>query len=244
MNSQEAQTAVEARQGELTALLEQKESANQEYQGLLEARAKAIRALAAGNGQQRRILLDLEGELKPLTLRLEGLTALISDSGAQVDQAKAALKEAEAQEAYDFQAWARDKELKEVEGICQAAPGRKKVIFDLFVRLCQELAQLQLDKVRVDLARQNGIAGSNPDGVKAILETLPAQLEAMIRESGLRPFFGSGYFGSIIAWPLIEVDSDFVGNFPGPGGMNPSDYARVLQGRTNAARLAEFGKGL
>jgi len=240
MNSRKIQQEIEAHQGELAALVKQKETVGQEYQELLEQRATAVRALAAGNGQQRRILLDLEGELKPLALRLEGLEALIGDAQGRVDQTKAALQEAEAQEAYDFQAWARDKELKECEEICQAAPERKKVVFDLFVRLCQELAQLQLDRIRVDFARQNGIAGSNPDAVKAVLEVLPHLIGEMVKQSGLHPFFGAGYFGNITCWPLVEVDPDFAHNFPGPGAINPVDYVRALQGRTNAARLAEF----
>jgi len=239
-NSIEIQREISTHQAEMAALQLRKGTADQEYQELLEQRAKAIRALASGNGAQRKTLLSLEEELKPLTLHLEGLAALISDAQVEVDQAKATLEEVEAQEAYDFLAWARAKETAACEAICLAAPARKEEIFNLFIEICKELGQLRLDQVRVDLALAQGIGGPNSGAIKAVLETLPGQLGAMMKESGLRSFLSGGFFGTISVWPMLEVDPDLAHAFPGAGAVDVMHYARLLAGEINAARLGEF----
>ena len=176
MNVKEAQQQVETRQTELATLLEQKESADQELQAVQDKRAAAVRRLAAGDGNQRKQILSLEEQGKPLKLRVEGLEGLISDAQTALEQAQADLKEAVAQEAYELQTYLAARRRQECEEICASIADRKDRIYQLWQELNRQAMELQLSRGRVRELAENGFACMHSGGAITSIDTLASDL--------------------------------------------------------------------
>ena len=89
-----ANKALSQAQAKLAKLTDEQNALNQSIEALQSTRSAAVRTLAGGDESQRRVILDLEGKLAPLLLRVEGLTGLISDAEAEVDAVSEDLKQA------------------------------------------------------------------------------------------------------------------------------------------------------
>lgn len=232
----EAQTQIEARQGDLAALVEQKDAALLDLQAIEEERAAAVRALARGDGRQRKVILDLEGKIKPLKLTVEGLDGLVAEAQGKVSEAQAALKEAQAKEEAEMQIFLEERGRQECEGICAAVAGRKKRIFNLWLELNQEVAALFLDKLRVEDLAQKGLTCQRHKEAVNLPDTLALQLGQMAREAGYVPFGGPGYVGQIMGWAMVKPPPEFAHH----GVLDFFEYRKWRAQQIESGYIAEF----
>jgi len=236
MSLQRAVAQLRARELGLTDWVVERDAVSQEFERLQNERNAAIRALARGDGTQRKTIISLEQQMKPLSDRLEGLTGLVSEAEEAVAQARGILLEAQAQEQAEMEAYVQAREGEAVEAICAGAPERKQRIYDLYIELCQEIAQLNLAASRV-----SGHEAAN-QAVEQALRTLPMQIASMVREAGWRSFYATGFLaGDLMVWPMVKIPPELAHEFPG-GLVNVKDLSAALKAQDRERLSQEFKK--
>jgi hypothetical protein len=235
MNVKSAMKEVERREGALEKLTGEKDRLSQTIEALRNDRAAAVRDLAAGNEAKRKVIIDLEAKIVPLSLRLEGLQILFSEAEGEVTKAKGILKQAQEEEQAALAAFITERERQDREALVASAGEREKRICDLYNQLCLEVGQLQVDKWRVG-------GGGTEKTLEDLLATLGFKINEGIKRAGLRPLTVSGCLDGIQVWPLVHPDPEVAAGKPYDAWLNGGEIALCRREKDRAALAVEFQK--
>jgi hypothetical protein len=141
---------LEDREKPLLKLSDEQQAVREKIEALQKDRGQAVRDLAALSDESkasplRKKIIDLEGKMAPLSLRLEGIEKLIGEAEGEVTNAKAALAEAERAEAEQLGQAMRQDEQKRRETFVKSLPQRLKRICDLYLQCCDEVGEILIE---------------------------------------------------------------------------------------------------
>jgi hypothetical protein len=225
---------LQAKQGALDKLNNEKNKLTQSLNELQKKRSVATRDLAAGDESQQEIIFNLEGQIAPILLRLEGIETLISEANEKVQTATKFLEEAKADYARGLAAFIAEREAQELEKLKAGLPARKQRLFDLYAQFCEELGRFQVDQfysadgqqIREVLDITAGHVGEN--------------LRAALQARRLRPLMERGAIIDISAWSHYPMDPENAGIFPGIGPVHATAIAKVVRSKRIAGFEKEF----
>ena len=156
MNAVEnARQEVEHREKALSKLTDERKGLKEKIDILQKDRGQAVRDLAALSdegkaGPLRKKIIDLEGKMAPLSLRLEGLEKLIGEAEGEITKARAALIEAEEGQAEQLAESIRQYEQKRREAFVKSLPQRLQKICDLYLEACNQVGEILVEGSWID----------------------------------------------------------------------------------------------
>lgn len=221
MTSKEAKQQVETRQQALAALLEKKAAAAADLRAIQDQWSAAIRALAHGDGTQRKTIRDLKEKLESLKDDLEGLVILSGEAEEALAGAKENLKEAQAQEQAREAEAIRQLEFAECERIAAQAPDLENRIAEAYFALSDVLTELALASARLQMH-----PGPGRLAIAELREKIHFRLDRRLAASGRR-LLNSNLGTNVL--PSITYTPEMAGCFY-LGGLNLVDLHNKVLG--------------
>jgi len=235
MSIQKAEKELQAKQGALDKLNNEKNKLNESLDVLNKKRSIATRDLAAGDESQQEIIFTLEGQIAPILLRLEGIETLISEANEKVQAATKLLEVAKANYEKKLFKFIEEREKEELEKLRAGLPARKQRLFDLYASLCRELGQFQVDSFSYSTGGQQ---------MQEILDVTARYLGENLRDAlkakSLRPLMVRGSHIDISIWSHFPIEPEIAGTFPGTGPINALDVAKVMRSKRISVYEKEF----
>ena len=181
-----AKQEVDLREKALSKLTDEQKGLKEKIDTLQKDRSQAVRDLAAGDETKstplRKKIIDLEGKMAPLSLRLEGLEKLIGEAEGEITKARAALTEAERIQAEEHAGAVRQDEMKRRETFVRSLPERFRKIVGLYLECCDALGEILIEGSWVE----NGGAVHLSLEAQDFLRNLPAAIGEETKARGYR----------------------------------------------------------
>jgi len=234
MSIQKSEKELQAKQGALDKLINEKTKLSEGLDALNKQRSAATRDLAAGDDGQQEVIFNLEGQIAPFLLRLEGIETLIAEAEAKVQTAKTALEAAKADYARDLAAFIKEREEQELEKILASAPARKQHLFNIYADICQELGQLQIDGFYPCDGRQL------PEILDIVAKNVGENLRDTLKARRLRPLMVRGSNIELPIWSHFPLDPEIAEAFPGTGPVNGLAVAKAVRAKQIEGYEKEF----
>jgi hypothetical protein len=236
MNVRECVEVVRKCEGELAKLVEEQVSLAEKKNGLSEERSKAIRDLARGNDGKRKEILRLEGEIGPLSLRLEGLQGLILEAEEAVTTARGELKVVQKSESEARELFCKQKEAEQLECVKSSMPALLQEFFDRYVEL-----GLKASEIDVAYASFHKIPAEAKAEIEQAVERLPFTLQSALETRGVRPMMSriAPRIGLMALVPLDQLPPDLRGY----DALYPEKVANLRREERRGQWASKFDEG-
>jgi hypothetical protein len=205
----------------LEKLVEKKKGLSQKNEELLQKRREILKVLVPGDAKQEKVVLEIERETTLNSRFLEGVMIQIIEAEREVEKARVALAETEAEVKSRLNAFIEQKSNEYFDQLQASLPGELQEILNDYERVCSRLAEFGVKAQRVF---PNGEVRTSKEGAE-ILFALPQRLFEIVQQRGLRKTFLRGYPGSLEIFGLFKRDADGVDD--GQGRVNPGVVAVV-----------------
>jgi hypothetical protein len=151
----------------------------------------------------RKKVVDLEGKMAPLNLRLEGIGKLIEDAEGEVTTARAALREAEKAQVEQLAESIRRNEMKRRETFVKSLPGRLQRIIDSYLAACNDVGEILIEGSWVD---DGGVHLSLE--AEDFLRNLPGAIGRETEARGYRRQNHAPWSDAIVVFPFTPSNAE------------------------------------
>lgn len=210
MNAVEkAKKETQKREEALAKFTDEKIKLGQAIESLKTERSAAVRALASGDASQRKRILKLESDIKDRGDVLEGLTQHITEAENALQQATAALKEAQAEQERRFMDFLNEANAKDAKKLSQDLETHYQAALLAKKTLAKEMGELSILWATYENRRDPG-----ENIIFNYLLGLPDKLRMEDEKAGFVSADIRGFGGSIAVVPGIyssELPADFKG---------------------------------
>lgn len=234
MSLKKAEKELRAKQAAFDKVNDEKSKLTKSLEALQKQRSIAVRDLAAGDEIKQETIFDLEGQIAPILIRLEGLESLLKEANEKVQTAKRLFEEAQAEYQKELARYIVDREKEELANLLASLPGRKQRLIDLYASFCEELGKFQVDQFW--LANGQPI----PEVQDITNKSLPSALAEALKLKGLRPLMQPGHTGTLAFWSFVQLPPEIGAVKPGTGPVPALEIAQVLRGKRTADFTREF----
>jgi chromosome segregation ATPase len=233
MSVQNAKKGLRAAQTALDKLNGEKAKVLQSLEALQKDRSVAARDLAAGDESKEETILNLEAEIGPLSVRLEGLDTLIQEAEEKVEAAAAVFEEAKAEYDQALAEFVAAREAEDIENLRASLPKRKQRLLDLYASFLEALGEFQVDSFRFG-------NGQHQVAITDFTARLQGSLHETMKAKRLRPLMMPGYGGTVPVWSHVKLDDELSTQWPGIGPVNALNISNARMARRIAGYREEF----
>lgn len=199
---------------------------------LVNEKNMALKAFAAGDWAQAKIISNIESKLSPLNQKDQGLEGLIEDARQEIEKAKEALKQTEAERKAREDAYVEKKEAEDRENRIRSLSEEAKVVTRLLREASSRISEIQIRGIEI-----------LPDGrprrtgeMETVLWSLPSQHQVEYEREGYRRLPWAGWRG---VFPILPLLSPLAEGAPPPG--REVDAGQIALAR-RAARIEKWRK--